>query len=99
MFINIKHNSTTRLVKVTRIAKNSVTFSVNNISYPGGYYVVGEVYSQDCTDENGSIIGYTSLYYGYKNHVVISIGTSIDTAPNYTVTVVAYEYVPESGIS
>ena len=89
----------TRLVKVTRIAKNSVMFNVNNISYPGGYYVVGEVYSQDQTDENGVLIGYTSLYYGYKNHVVISIGTSKDTAPNYTVDVVAYEYVPESGIS
>ena len=98
MFINITHNSMTRLVKVTRIAKTSVIFSVNNISYPGGYYVVGEVYSNDLTDENGSIIGATSLYYCYKNHVVISIGTSIDTAPNYTVTVVAYEYVPESGM-
>lgn len=97
IFVNITHNGTTRLVKVTRIAADKARLLVDNITYPMGYRVVGEVYSFDRTDENGmtSMISYNHYY---KQHVVISINTSKNTAPNYTVTVVAYEYVPESGM-
>ena len=87
-----------RLVKVTRIAADSGAILVNNKSYTLSYCVVGEVYSNNYVNENGDAF-MSSVNHYYKQHVVIKIRTSAETAPNYTVTVVAYEYVPEAGIS
>lgn len=98
IFVNIIYNNRMRLVKVTRIAAETGAIIVNNKSYTLSYRVVGEVYSYDYVNENGDVF-MSSLNHYYKQHVVIKISTSKETAPNYTVTVVAYKYVPEAGIS